>query len=605
MKFLTLSFLFLFLATSVFANSTFEGIQSARTVQESKDLWSIRRDRMISLARSLEIPEPTAPPKVRFQQFSQALISRMILKEDLESVSAAIMTPTFQPWNVGTDISILGSVCKRVGDYDFVLMSLMPVAFLDERSGRTLLTEEARQKLKHVLFSRKGSEIYTGFKLDNCIGIKVGDTENHILMTAVAQLLTNELLSKDDKNPEFDNSKNGLNVWMLNHLQDFLKNGFSEFNARPYQGYTWIALTNLYEYTSDPQVKLMAQMTLDYLTAKFATQSKDLRRYGPFRRQIRYLDTESLISGDRVVDWFAMAAGNFETIKEAWNISTENPEAPPENYFSFFAAIQSYRIPDLILDLIIEKKEPIFQKFGERDPEIYFSSPSFLLSSGGRHRNLLDPGDGQNDALGVPTVLIPKNKDLVLSKLFHFLGDDRRFERNNTCVYKNFACGQNFKIPSHVPKSCSSIEKNGWIFYDMQDCKVQYGFYLATKVKGAFDLKADNYGIIEVREASEISFKEFKDRILKNNRSLSMSELSDNVFYSSNGDRITYNFSYKNENLIRKVNGKKQTHGFQFWKFAEGNVVNSKGNGLIEITYGNNSLKLDARNSLQPLRTLK
>ncbi len=594
------TFLFLFSSKS-FGSSTFDGVISATNLFESKAFKEQRKNRLLQLARSLEIPQHPVPPKLRFQEFSQALISRMVLGEDLDSVSKAILAPSFVPWNVGTDISILGSVCKRVGDYDFVLMSLLPVAYLNEGSGRTLLTSEARNKLVRTLMSRRGGEIYKTFKLDNCIGVKVTDTENHILMTAVAQLLTNQLLFKDEKKPEFDNNKNGLNVWILNHLQEFMKTGFSEFNARPYQGYTWIALTNLYEYSEDQKVKVMAQMVLDYLSAKFAVQSLDLRRYGPIRRQIRYHNIERLTSGDRVSDWFKMTAGNFGLTESL----PENLNGPLQNYFAFFSAIQSYTPPDFVLDILLSKEEPIFQKFKESDPEIYFSSPSFLLSAGGRHRNQLDAGDGQNDALGFATTLMPKGSEMQLSRLFHFVGHNKRFEVNNTCLFKNFACGYNLHIPRHIPSECRVSSRGGWDFFDLNNCPVSYGVYVAVKSQRSIEGRSKNHGVMEVREASELSFEDFRKIVLSRNKVQTLRESGEGIYHTSRGDRIRYDMSLPTgKNTILRVNSKDQTKGFQFWKLAEGDVINSSGNGLIEVKYQGRSLTLDARDANNPQRVL-
>src|SRR5262249_32108909 len=84
---------------------------------------------------------------------------------------------------------------------------------------------------------------------------------------------------------EFDNTKNGLSDFILAKLQSFVKNDFQEFNSRPYQGFSVIALENLYDFADEGRVQRGAQIVLDYLSAKFATSSNGLRRLAPFRRR--------------------------------------------------------------------------------------------------------------------------------------------------------------------------------------------------------------------------------------------------------------------------------------------------------------------------------
>ena len=54
-----------------------------------------------------------------------------------------------------------------------------------------------------------------------------------------------------------------MNDYMLRHLRDFLANDFKEYNARPYQYYSAMALQNLYDDAEDTRVKTAARMVLD------------------------------------------------------------------------------------------------------------------------------------------------------------------------------------------------------------------------------------------------------------------------------------------------------------------------------------------------------
>src|SRR5690348_4835735 len=136
-----------------------------------------------------------------------------------------------------------------------------------------------------------------------CNFVPFRETENHVLMTESARYLTNQLLLGeaqslhigDPQSPElararqlYDNELNGMEDWMLTHLQGFLQHDFHEYNARPYQRLSIDALRNLASYADnrkpDGRVTTAARMVLDYLTAKYAVSNSALRRATPFRR---------------------------------------------------------------------------------------------------------------------------------------------------------------------------------------------------------------------------------------------------------------------------------------------------------------------------------
>ena len=76
--------------------------------------------------------------------------------------------------------------------------------------------------------------------------------------------------------------------WLLTAFRSELASDFIEYNARPYQGYQAIALQNLYSYSQDQNVRTAAGMVLDYLSAKIAMSSNQMRRAVPYRRLARY-----------------------------------------------------------------------------------------------------------------------------------------------------------------------------------------------------------------------------------------------------------------------------------------------------------------------------
>ena len=72
---------------------------------------------------------------------------------------------------------------------------------------------------------------------------------------------------------------------ILRMLNGYLTQDFIEYNARNYQDYTITALLNLASYAYDDRVRLAARMVLDYVSAKMAVSSENLRRSAPYRRR--------------------------------------------------------------------------------------------------------------------------------------------------------------------------------------------------------------------------------------------------------------------------------------------------------------------------------
>ena len=65
---------------------------------------------------------------------------------------------------------------------------------------------------------------------------------------------------------------------MLEKLASFLVNDFHEYQARPYQRLTAAAIQNLFDFADDHAVQVAARNVLDYLAAKYAVSSTNLRR---------------------------------------------------------------------------------------------------------------------------------------------------------------------------------------------------------------------------------------------------------------------------------------------------------------------------------------
>lgn len=598
------------LSPAAHAQINFEGLPTVRTADEGLQLADARRERVIKTFLNLPLAPPPTPPQELYQRFAQTMIARMIYRQDLAAVSANLLTPSFQPWGVGTNIAVLGSVCKRLGDYDFVLQSLVHMAYIDDEAGRTILTEPARRKLRDVLLSESGLLHHIKFTLKNCIPVKITDSENHILMSEIARYLKNQLVFEDSKragqdNPGFDNARNGFDDWMLQHLSQFLRNDFNEVNSRPYQGYTLVALANLYSHARSPRVKTMAQMVIDYLAAKTAAQSSGLRRNPPFRRQKARRDLSNLVDYDNTVYFFSVDSGAYRYLSLTPG-NEQKMSFSGDDYIMFMSAVDRYEIPKLIVDLMVERKSPDFTRMRHRDVEVYASSSNFLISAGGRHRSQFGFFTGESDEWGVPTFIIPTNYGMEKRDLFHIDGDANWNKKNNLCVAPGFACGQNLYVPANIDKSCI-VTRGAWTFYDLEKCQTPHmGFYVAALRSDA--KQKMQLGMLEVSEPT-MPFDRFVESIARNNGSLALVPGQIVTYKKSDGHSVTFrpDPGPMDSSPIVALDGVKQETDTKKWPLASGSILKAKGDGLIVIE--NPSLKqrliLDDRNPLNPIRRLE
>lgn len=615
-----MKYLILFLLQfQVFAQVSLEGIPSAQSLEQSKISQDLIRERFINHYLNEPLAAPPTPPKIGFGEFATTNLARLISEQDVESVSQNLLREDFNPWNPGTNFSLIGSLCKREGDYSFVLQILLKMAYIDFDKGETLLTEPARKKLWYELLSQSGGTPYVYFDLPRCPIPRRKDTENHVLMTNIAKYLTNQLRStREPLNEEYNNDKNGMKDWLLEHLAEFTREDFSELNSRGYEGYTQLTLAVLYDYAWDPELRTMAHILLDYSYAKLAVQTIGMRRYTPFRRQRKVLSEDELYFYDNTVLRGMIHTGNYDFLKLAGSPSQTMDET---NYQSFMAVTEGYRVPEMLLDLTVDKSTTYWQTFENITLEMYYGSPSFLLSAGGRYMNFTDDfGTGENDVLVVGTSIIPRNSEILISKLIRFEDHPKNNEKRNTCVYKNFACGFNLVIPEHIPSSCSK-EVGDFTFYDLKNCDTNYNFYLAVfnkDVRNTGSIGQDraykNYGFFEVVEA-DLDFDSFVEEVIANNgereykRDIRNGRTRAWRYKTTLGEIIDFSVDTPSAGTypVAAINGTRINRNTHSWNLAQGDIVNSSGNGLITISHPKYSTKiiLDARDPLNPERRIE
>ncbi|MCX4806937.1 hypothetical protein OG594_35855 [Streptomyces sp. NBC_01214] len=463
-------------------------------------------------------------------------------------ILANIRLRQLRPGHMGTaidrDIEVqgfdLGHVSRK-GDYDMALKGIIAIAY----RYRQLLTEDGlafilRELVPPELFG--GHDIITDwFELKGPIGplpsvaFPIAETENHRFMIESCRYLANQLLlERTGDRQKYDNDDNGLTAWLLESMQTLVKHDFLEFNARPYQRLSLHALLNLHEFAKNKSVRTAARIVLDYVSVKFAVSSNRQRRICPFRRLKENVNrpdpdahNELLWSqkGDQLTGFFLMYLGPTD--------ANGNPvQRFPETWtqHALIAGSAAYRPPPAAYILAIRRDAyPAQHRFyhGDRPQliaspdsaeggvEIYYNSPSFLLTAGGMFLNSgygFDELDSAQIAIAQSTTLLPTRADAKFADLIRF--DPYPGERDavSTGVHLGFACGPNLRFPLSLLPQMTRI--GNWFLFDLHT-QLHLGLYVAAyrtppALLPQFLDHLDNLGMLYAIEADHISsFSEF------------------------------------------------------------------------------------------------
>lgn len=373
-------------------------------------------------------------------------------------------------------------LCAHDGDYDMTLRGLMPIMY----TYRSSLDAGTYNHVLHDLLTERGGADKVRLKLDMC-GISISETENHILMTESSRYLTNQLLLQeaeeqhvhDPQSPElaaarqkYDNDINGMEAWWLQRLKDLLNNDFHEYNARAYARLSTMAVRNMAEYADNGRaggrVRQAAIAVLDYLAAKEAVASNNMRRASPFRRRDTNWHYTPLYgnNSDEFTWYFLPLTGNTRLFNQTRY--GRGDWASPDGVE--FASVGTYEVPDTILDLFLNKPGFVQTVRGE-GLELYAGTSAFLISGGGiwtedRYTHIVYdgidlprtslPGFMKNlfgddtSGFAFPTTLMPVFEGVDRADFIRIDGSADDAKRGNTCVTAGFACGMNPVVPTSL-----------------------------------------------------------------------------------------------------------------------------------------------------------
>ena len=365
------------------------------------------------------------------------------------------------------------------------------------------------------------------------IYLQIDDTENHTLMIQVARYLINQLYYTYNPNlqvDDYNNDKNGNTKKLLYLLSTFMnQDQFYEYNSKPYQGSTVVAINLLHTFANDQNIKMATQNLLDMITAYNTVQSDHLRRFVPFRRQPAYVGITQSWAGDGEYQRLAIQVGNQNVFPEIGKTEC------------IMTTQSSYRIDPILVDLFFPSSfhpgnetttvnitvinrssknttfetetappNPLYFVGNTQVAQIYASTSKVLLSSGG-HGTKADVGNRlitpknrplvqkvnvrlrylyktfvlnflfntiteEENGWSRPTAIIPRSarQDFRITDMVRFIGHrdvEEGAKEQNLCVAPNFVCGLQLDYGSRIGtddiRTNCSVAVGNWTFWNL------------------------------------------------------------------------------------------------------------------------------------------
>jgi hypothetical protein len=477
--------------------------------------------------------------------------------------------------------------------------------------------------------------------------------------------LKNEIiLAVAPKHPHADalrDDKDELKAWLLDYMAAVMKQDFSEYNARPYQRYSLMALYNLADFAADAEVKRAAAMVLEFSLAKAALASREGVRIAPYRRLVEAMKHRSNIdfvnAGDHAAALLLLYGGQMQRFPDGEPLPNGGrrqkllSNGGPSHMI--YGATSDFLPDSNIIDLAINKKAAYFQRIKGGGVEIYTSASGFTLAAGGirtppygtlRFGELKTPFRHATDyGTGLPTSFIPSGTtDFDRLSFMRFEGIRKDEGSNaaetlekgwtydhNTCVWRGFACGINFRDADNL-KDCFQPGLDGaraeWSFLDSKQCpSVAPGqrFFIARYLLPCTNADSgctndSRFGFFEAVDVSSTDdFDTFRRQVVAQNREVFPGNPAPFDAINQNGRYLMYkpprylvSFSVVAHQADPELTGvlsvdDNPTPRLSTWDFADGDVLKSKGDGIVTFVNPNSltAIRWDFSDARNPQRT--
>ena len=480
-------------------------------------------DSIIEFFSTMALPEKH---EILDRDYVRILLAKLAQGRDVEQINAALIN--LKPW---ARHGSTGPFNKK-GDYDFTEITWCSLLYLFGDQPK-LLYPATRDHVVNVLIANSGSKTSTVMPGTARL---FRETENHILMGEVSRYLKNQWLHEHgDTSWVYDNTRNGIEKWMLNHLDEKLRGGFFEFNSNPYSGYSFQALNTLFSFSHSDTVKHAVNKLLNEVIYEYSLGSINLARYPPYRRQMWRASNTSF-------DWDPVSS----IIRVLVNRKTGSNYPVRERQHGLMTLLLRYNLSDDLTRLLLQKRSSYFAQLGhgrKGSPEIYTGGGNYVLSAGGVHR-------GKLSQLAAHSTIVLFNDNIMHADSCFRLCDKGKMKRwNNTGVYANFACANQ---PAQIPPQFTPVlEKDNW--------KV---FYSARSKMSIFTYSDKGVGLLMIKGIPPTRTKKVLDKLIEDNARLNLKK----QFNLPGTGIIGYNLhSPKSKWVITDVNGKKTDRNFDKW----------------------------------------
>ena len=456
----------------------------------------------------------------------RVMIAKLMQKRDVAQVNALMMQLT--PWSKhGTEWAF-----NPHGDYDFTEITWCSLLNLFGQQP-DLVFPATRDHLVNVLIENCGGK--HALRTPGMGGM-MRETENHILMGEISRYLKNQWLHEHgDTSAAFNNQKNGMESWMLNHLDEKFKTGFYEFNSDPYSGYSVTALNTLFSFTHSDTVRNATVKLLNELMYEFSLSSINQSRYPPYRRQPHRAPRPSF-EGDPV----------SSIARVLVSVKTGKPLHIAQKQHGLMTLVLHYRLNDSLITYLTQKNSNYFALLGHGrmgSPEIYTGGQGFVLSAGGVQRGAV------SQLAARQTLLLLNDHVTNRDSCFYICSRGKMPHWNNTGVYRNFACAND---SLHIAAQYKPVYENGnWNIFQSAtgECRV-----VTFNQKGL--------ALLLVLQDTNTPTPRLLDTVIAANKDHNLKR----QFNLPEAGELVYNIhSPKNLWVMRSANGEKLSRRFDHW----------------------------------------
>lgn len=197
-------------------------------------------------------------------------------------------------------------------------------------------------------------------------GLYRGDTENHWVMHYTGLYLAAQTWPHEDGTQWFNGRSSDENLreakgWLDHWMTVATTIGQGEFDSPTYMPAFLAPMLVLYDCATDPAMKIKAQMMCDLLLADFAVEHLHGNYGGGHSRDYPADIINPLAAQTTRVSWLYFG----EPKRETWEEADFLPRVR-SSWESVFAALSTYRMPDIILHIATDRSTPYVQRERKR-----------------------------------------------------------------------------------------------------------------------------------------------------------------------------------------------------------------------------------------------